>query len=363
MKYIFNEINVEKPFYIFFLCGAEYNKTTPEKDKRIILKNYLSSNSKIFPIILEENFIFKSTTKQYLSYDDIYMKSLLDIEILMCFFSDFIIIIHETMSTAGEIGVFGSNPKLSDKILLLVPDKYQVEEEKISGFLKYAFKNRITYLNQEDFYPVSKINYISAELKNYHTFFVNNKIGSNLSKKIDNYVNRCLRTTNIELRIDNTKISRIENTNKIMYYINKKEKIIKLFLISSDILLYIISFFSNQKIVDEMRELNTLKELVLFIKDLFIDTISNTICEKEKIIKKEYNISVLVPFRPNVEFISVIGYSLYLFQAMELLILPHDNENITIKREMNELAKKYSAIIKEYNGINIKSIIGGYDEW
>lgn len=97
------------------------------------------STSNLHAIILEENFQFASTSKQYLSYDDIYLSGLAQIEQLASLYASKIIIIHETISTAAELGMFAIDPILAQKICLLVPDKVSIEEEKISGFIRLAF--------------------------------------------------------------------------------------------------------------------------------------------------------------------------------------------------------------------------------
>ena len=67
------------PLNIVFLCGSHYDKKN-NRDKRKILKEYIDNsilNSQA--IILEENFQFKTTNKEYLSYDDIYLTGLAQI--------------------------------------------------------------------------------------------------------------------------------------------------------------------------------------------------------------------------------------------------------------------------------------------
>ena len=129
----------DDPLNIVFLCGSHYSKKS-KHDKRNILKEHIDgSTSNLHAIILEENFQFASTSKQYLSYDDIYLSGLAQIEQLASLYASKIIIIHETISTAAELGMFAVDPILAQKICLLVPDKVSIEEEKISGFIRLAF--------------------------------------------------------------------------------------------------------------------------------------------------------------------------------------------------------------------------------
>ena len=65
---------------VVFLCGNKF-VGQEKNDKRSILKEYIKENAADFySIILEENFMFKNTTKSYLSYDDIFLKNLFQVE-------------------------------------------------------------------------------------------------------------------------------------------------------------------------------------------------------------------------------------------------------------------------------------------
>jgi hypothetical protein len=131
----------DDPLNIVFLCGNKYTKTDP-REKRILLKAFLKENiAHCRAIILEENFIFGRTNMQYLAYDDAFLDGLAQVEQLASLFASKIIIIHETISTAAELGMFAINPALSKKICVLVPDDISIEERKTSGFIKLAFMN------------------------------------------------------------------------------------------------------------------------------------------------------------------------------------------------------------------------------
>lgn len=81
----------DDPLNIVFLCGSHYSKKS-KHDKRNILKEHIDgSTSNLHAIILEENFQFASTSKQYLSYDDIYLSGLAQIEQLASLYASKII--------------------------------------------------------------------------------------------------------------------------------------------------------------------------------------------------------------------------------------------------------------------------------
>lgn len=169
----------DDPLNIVFLCGSHYSKKS-KHDKRNILKEHIDgSTSNLHAIILEENFQFASTSKQYLSYDDIYLSGLAQIEQLASLYASKIIIIHETISTAAELGMFAIDPILAQKICLLVPDKVSIEEEKISGFIRLAFfqekapENMVRLIR---YYPDVEVHRTSPNKSDYYSYYHDNKL-------------------------------------------------------------------------------------------------------------------------------------------------------------------------------------------
>ena len=138
-KYICNKCP-----HVVFLCGNKF-VGQEKNDKRSILKKYIEENAADFySIILEENFMFKNATKSYLSYDNIFLKNLFQVEQLASIFADKIIIVHETLSTAAELGMFAHDADMMKKICLLVPDSMSIEENKTTAFIKLAYLNTNT---------------------------------------------------------------------------------------------------------------------------------------------------------------------------------------------------------------------------
>lgn len=144
MNYVFtNKPEFEEPIRVLFLCGTKYTKN--DSDKRTILKKYLERAPENKAIILEEYYNFKQNRNSpLLSYYETELFSLFNIEMLAAAFSTNVIIIHESNSTAGEIAAFAGNPYIRDKLIVLAPERYSIEEEKISNFLSLAFWNKKT---------------------------------------------------------------------------------------------------------------------------------------------------------------------------------------------------------------------------
>ena len=151
MEYMFiNKPEFAEPIRVIFLCGIKFKDN--ETDKRIVLKNYLENDPKNKVLILEKyfDFAFKNDSSTgLLSYYDAELFNLHNIESFAALVATNVIVIHESLSTAGELGVFGSNEALRDRIITLVPDQFSVEEEKLSSFLRLAFWKILWYNNFE----------------------------------------------------------------------------------------------------------------------------------------------------------------------------------------------------------------------
>ena len=129
----------DDPLNIVFLCGSHYSKKS-KHDKRNILKEHIDgSTSNLHAIILEENFQFASTSKQYLSYDDIYLSGLAQIEQLASLYASKIIIIHETISTAAELGMFAIDPIWLKKSAYSYPTRFQLRKKRFLALLGWPF--------------------------------------------------------------------------------------------------------------------------------------------------------------------------------------------------------------------------------
>lgn len=138
MSYFFNKsVTINNPLRIFFLCGSNFNKNPIKvnlngneyeiEDKRKVLQNYLEKEfrEKNFrSIILEDNFLFSNKSRRHLNYNHINLKSLKSIELLTGLYSDYVFIVHESYSTAAEIGMFSSTDLINNKLIILTPNVF-----------------------------------------------------------------------------------------------------------------------------------------------------------------------------------------------------------------------------------------------
>ncbi|WP_144475473.1 retron St85 family effector protein [Cytobacillus oceanisediminis] len=345
-EYKFNKkTQITDPLRVFFLCGTKFSKDQPD-DKRNVLKSHLENkNFNYKVIILEEHFIFGSTTKEYLSYDEIFMKNLKDIELLTGLFSDKIIILHESISTAAELGLFASNNSLLSKTCLLYPDTFSVEEDKVSSFIRLAFLNHRSpeeNVKKITFYPKVKENIISNVKTEYHTFFPRNIIPKNLSSNIDSFILEDYSET-FQVSFKKQKFKPYKDENIISYSIQDTSVTLspKVFRI------LLTSLFSSKKFRHEIRSSSSIVETVNVIQKAFLNTIKNTIAHIEGIDLQKSKIEITIKDN-NVKLRETIGYFLYTLQAIGMLQLPvrEKNEKVTISSNFKELYESHAKIIE-----------------
>lgn len=345
MSYLFNEMNEFSELLIVFLCGTKY-KRHADNDKRIIMKKYLQKkNAKV--IILEEHFLFGKSNKKYLSYNEIFMKNLQDVEMLTASFAKKIFIIHESISTGAELAVFASNDFLHEKLCILVPDSTGIEEEKISTFLKLAYFQKESNIHKITFYPETYVHEISTQHVEIRTNFNNNSISQNLSLKIDEFLQRKMQDDIEYIRFSKMKYAKPDRNLGIISYRKIGDKVAEVYISARVVLYQVISLFSDD---DFRREVRTVKKLTKHVdyifdsyKDIMKDTISEFLVnhlEAINIIVKEVNIKVR----------NVIAYALYILQALDAIkILQLDNNGIKF-----EISSSFSENIGNYNSLVVK---------
>ncbi|USK34718.1 hypothetical protein LIT25_05010 [Bacillus sp. F19] len=352
-KFKFNQkIEITDPLRVFFLCGTKFTKDGLE-DKRNVLKNHIetnyNSNHKV--IILEEHFIFGNKKskkfKDHLSYDQIFMKNLKDVEILTGLYSDKIFIIHESISTAAELGMFATDINLLKRTCLITPDTFSVEEDKISAFIRLAFFN---YKSKEDniknitFYPKIKKNIVSEIKTDYHSYFPQNKIPKNLGINIDKFIKEDDKEI-IKVSFKKSNFNKISgDQNTISYFYNNKE--LNVYISPEIIRILLISLFNLSDLRKELRTNSAIKDSVQTLQNNFKLIIMNSISHIEGFDFSQHQIKIFLNDR-KLEIRTAIGYFLYMLQAMDMVKLPNNDKNFVISPKFERLFNCYSNIIKE----------------
>ena len=320
-KYYFVESEIEGEYRYVFLCGSKY-RNGEKQDKRNVLSAYLSKCNSLFkPIILEKNFIFKRESSKYLSYDDVYMSNLYQVELLVSYFADVIFIIHESISTAAEAGLFFGNLVARKKTCLLVPDMMAVEEDKVGAFMDLAFfkdADKDSHVQKIRYYPRVKRYVLSENVRRMHTFFYHDEIGTYLGNKICHYLSSNCANSFIKFTRDSEKIK----NGYIHYRVRNAGLTIR--ALPKQLLVCMAACFNIPTLEHELfsKSERPLQELVALIVNYLKETFRNTVMELTGKDIREGECSIQPELDIKKLYISsVIGMGIYIFQAAGFLAI------------------------------------------
>lgn len=362
---IFKEkMDYHNPLNVVFLCG---NKYAPEngKDKRVILKEFLkSSGVDCKAVILEENFSFVKNKRGYLAYDDIFISNLSEVEGLAALYADRIIIIHETISTAAEIGMFASNPLLTSKICILYPDDISIEEKKMSSFINLAFFNFNNDKKSKPlkikYYPDVEVNRNSTNKSDYRTFFHENTIGEFLGKSLLNFVKNTKGKKSIEIK--SATFGKVNSDKHIISYsISNDDNQIDAFIHTEALKIQLLSLFAVDMFRTEFRKEKSMSEHVTYIEENYKKILLNSICTIAGIDTKCFSLNLQLIGANNCKLRQAIGYFLYMLQAIEFIGLEQvSDENYNTRRiRIKEPLDAYVFQLKGYIYDKPKTVFGG----
>lgn len=345
---------INNPLRIFFLCGSYFNINDQNRlDKRIVLKEYIESlNPNYKCLILEENFLFRRSTSK-LNYNDIDMKSLKTIEVLTSLMSDKVIIFHECISTAAEIGLFSSDKIISDKMIILAPDIYSAEEDVISGFINLSYNNKVLpdyNLEIIRYFPGTYSYEISNNSNKLHTYFVNNILGESLTSKLSSTLEIKESSINIEKQNRYNKFN-----NDISKYVVSQEEL-NVTLNIKHLVAMLISLFTVDELKRKLREpinidvndrievkKNVLFKAISILKKSFIEYIERAILSNNPNIR--YNkISISVACA-NISFSQSVSYFIYVMYGINLIDINQSNKKLVITNQLVQISEEYANLI------------------
>ena len=316
-----SDVPYYEPFYIIFLCGSKY-RAGNTRDKRVVLKKHLEKKyPNTHAIILEHNFWFRKTTARYLSYDDIYLKSLAQIEQLASLYADRIIIIHETISTAAELGLFAANPLLLPKVCMLTPDFASVEEDKAGGFIQLAFlKEQVSEpkVKLVRYWPDIEIHRNSVNKSDYYTFFHEDMIGDALAERLDSFVQP---TSNVmKFEFQKSRFGKPNSDPTILSYFWDSKDQVEVSVPVEILKMQLLALFFHNPVKAQLQRPKEIREHVTTLEQFYRDILKDTLRHIEG---KAY---VTQPIKVSVKGTScnlrqAIGYFLYMLQGANLIHL------------------------------------------
>ncbi|MCC9622284.1 hypothetical protein LPB41_11320 [Thalassospira sp. MA62] len=379
MDIYFNKnIVIKNPLRILFLCGSHFNEKEvivklngsnfKVKDKRKILKEFIadvSATQHIKTIILEENFMFNEKGKR-LRYNDIDLKSLKSIELLTSFLSDYVLILHESYSTAAEIGIFSSSSILNNKLIVFSPIDYSTDENYISGFMNLAYIGQYfpDHNIEVNFYHPALYDYnVSTNLKKAHSFFAHNQLPQSLSIRVEELMSGFESDRyKFFMKDHNPKIKPEKSYHYANYRFVDSKKKYCIYFESKTLMAYILAVFNLDSVKEEFR------------KPRDIDQLNDTSKEKIYLInqKRNYLLKVLkkavfhtlkteIPSltateERNIEFEILnndghitfeksVAYVLYIFIALGFIYFQEENSRFALSNEFINISREYEQMI------------------
>ena len=343
------------PLNIIFLCGSKYSPTNPN-EKRNVLKHHIETAIPgCHALILEEHFKFTNTTKAYLAYDEIFLHSLAQIEELASLFASNIVIIHETVSTAAELGMFAINPELTKKICLLSPDDISIEEKKVSTFIEKAFlvsESPETMIGKHIvYYPDVQVHRESCNKSEYWTSFHNNVIGDELSKSLLSFLHKD--TIESEICFHSPQYgSANNNSSTIDYHINREGGTVTIALRAETLKTLLLALFLHNSFLVELNVEKPIKDHVTDIEHTFRTLMRNTISSLSDIDIANYEVKISIK-SANCNVRQAIGYYVYMLQGVGLIKMEQTSaklpqiRKIVPSTELELLRKSFPELIIE----------------
>lgn len=336
MEYMFNnKPEFAEPIRVIFLCGVKFNNN--ESDKRVVLEQYLEKDPRNKVLILEKYFSFaykNDNSTGLLSYFDAELFNLYSIESFAALLATNVIVIHESLSTAGELGVFGSNRTLRARVITLVPERYSVEEEKLSGFLKLAFwskEERLFTNNMIRFYPSTKQSMVSETHSFYETFFSENQLPPSVATRIRKQLIKNPRSNVCVLGKSN---------------VRREKQSLNIRLSCDSVKNYVLAILSISEVRERLRSCKRICDVKNIISKEFIQALKNTYYDA--IGEHPKTISVHIENQPELTFDHAVSFILYFCHACRIMnITCNDDDTISVSfhKKVSTLWKEYSKLI------------------
>lgn len=334
---------------IIFLCGVVFDSKS-DKDKRRVLKRHLDKVSEHRTIILEEYFSNPRV------YGDIDLSNLHDVETLVACFANATVIIHESISTAAELGMLASNKSTASKLLIIHPDSNSIEENKISKFIELAYyRGQNSVLSKQQaiaFNPVIQKKYESNDRYVYHTTFPSNLvIESRARNSIDDFIKSTDTQPLKKLLFRKAPYSRpTPHRPEIIDYFEKKG-VLHLYISPMSLRGFLFSLLSIDNIREEIEKANSVSTIMSLLEtkldELLLSTSSlyfGIRTDKIKVNLKGVELSTFQDTSTR-NLRKAIGLFVYLLKAMGYLS-EKDNRHFKFTRNFTQLKHKLSDATK-----------------
>jgi uncharacterized alkaline shock family protein YloU len=313
---------------IVFLCGVQFRGGKKFMDKRLALQEIIRLRPNTSTVILEEHFANLEM------YNDIGIRNIHDVENLVSYFSNATIVIHESLSTAAEIGMLASSQTSADRTIVLYPDSGIIKNEKVRGFINFAYYNANPVLPKTGripFVPRLRDIYESNYAQTTHTFlptefdasYPYSKVQSFLdSSTIKSVINFTFRQLNYKQGID--------NSNDIIDY-DYTDEVLTVFISTEALKATVISLLSVDQVRIEVNRCTKYIDVISVIYNQLEAALSETIQDYLPTTPKSTSIelkNIQLTQTQKGESITVIrkalGMFVYLLKAVGFLYIEDD---------------------------------------
>ena len=337
-------LNIPSNIQIVFLCGVKF-KRSKGMDKRLALQEIIRMRPNTSTVILEEHFTDLDM------YSDIGLRNIHDVENLVGCFSNATIVIHESLSTAAEIGMLASNIRSADRTIVLYPDSGIQKNEKVTGFIDLAYYHTNPVLSKAGripFAPFLRETYETNYSQSLHTFLPDEFATSYPYSKIQDFLNDSkIKSSTIFTfqQLDYRHgISRLDDLIDYDY----KNKRLTVFISPEALKATVISLLSVDQVRKEVRDCTKYIDLISVLYNHLQNALEETIKEYLPSTPEVTTIelkNIELTKSQNAESITdtrkALGMFIYLLKAIGFLYI-EDDEKFKVTRGFASTRESYS---------------------
>jgi hypothetical protein len=323
-------LNLPSNIQIVFLCGVKFRSGKKSLDKRLALQDIIRSRPNTSTVILEEHFVNLEM------YSDIGLRNIHDVENLVSYFSNATIVIHESLSTAAEIGMLASSRTSADRTIVLYPDSELVKNEKVKGFIDFAYYHTNPVLPRNGripFVPYLRDVYESNYIQTFHTFLPDEFDASHPYKKIQNFLDnpKIKSTTDFTFRQLEYRQG-ITKSDDIIDY-DYRDGALTVFISPEALKAAVVSLLSVDQVRKRVNRCTKYINVISTIYDQLQDTLQETIKEylpttPRSISVELKNIQLTQPQEDEsiTDIRKALGMLIYLLKAIGFLYIENDSK-------------------------------------
>ncbi len=337
-------LNLPSNIQIVFLCGVKFRGGKKGQDKRLALQDIIRLRPNTSTVILEEHF------SNLDMYSNIGLRNIHDVENLVSCFSNATIVIHESLSTAAEIGMLASNKLSADRTAILFPDSGIVKNEKVAGFIDLAYYHTNPVLSEGGripFVPRLREVYESNHSQTFHTFLPEGFGNSYPYEKVQKFLNTPTIKSTTEFTFRPLGYKNVTSATDIIDY-EYIEGVLNVFMSPEALKATLIALLSRDEVreaVDQSTKyIDLISVLHSHLRDTLQETIKDHLVAEPKVTNIELKCIQLTVAQPGESITDIrkaIGMFVYLLKAIGFLYIESD-EQFKVRRNFASTRESFA---------------------